>query len=497
MSYISKYVKNLKPSDLQVSFWGGDAVLRNLELRLDVLERELDYPLEIKSGRVRELVLHIPWNAILSKPVEAFVKDVEFVVKLKDVRRASAPSKAPSEPQPSPPAGGGGDVGTVRGAGEEQAPGYLQGYSSRILNNLTFTVQNLVVKVVEEECDMVMSFNVRSINFHIANENWEPSYVYTDYLQGDYSLHKILEVEEMAVHLQAIENQSLHKETPQEPFLRKCSFSCRFQSQYVNMKRKTSAVNILFGDVEFSADEKQFCLFLHLLDWILATYYNSKKLKGRDDQTRPADVAVKSPNTALEEGAQFDASTPISLEEQLLKSVSEMGSPTASVEAGGWGSWMWSFVETQEDKEGSEVDPHSDDSNAMQKHDLEHSSFRILVKSVTVNLRVVHQASVPVFYSLKSFSIPVLQVRFEGCMAKVDTVPSTQLFGVGVGIMAVQCAVLGVCPCAEKLPSTWKANVDTRQQVTSSSSSFSSVSFLCVKYTVHCVYTLYIIPYIF
>ena len=441
-------------------------MLRNLELRLDVLERELDYPLEIKSGRVRELILHIPWNAILSKPVEAFVKDVEFVVKLKDARRMSAPSKAPAEPQPSPLASGGSDVGMVKGAGEEQAPGYLQSYSSRILNNVTFTIHNLVVKVVEEECDMVMSFNVQSVTFRIANESWEPSYIYTDYMQGEYSLHKVLEVEEMAVHLQAIENRSLHQEPPQEPFLRKCSFSCRFQSQYTNLKRKTSAVNILFGDVEFSADEKQFCLFLHLLDWILATYYNSKKLKGRDDQTRLADAAVKSPNISpSEEGAQFDTSTPISLEEKLLKSVSEMGSPANSVEGGGWGSWMWSFVETQEDKEGSEVDPDSDASNAMQKHDLEYSSFRILVKSVTVNLRVVHQASVPVFYSLKSFSIPVLRVRFEGCMAKVDTVPFTQLFGVGVGIMGVQCAVLGVCPCAEKLPSTWKANVDTRQQV--------------------------------
>ena len=28
MSYLDKYVKNIKPSDLQLSFWGGDAVLR-------------------------------------------------------------------------------------------------------------------------------------------------------------------------------------------------------------------------------------------------------------------------------------------------------------------------------------------------------------------------------------------------------------------------------------------------------------------------------------
>ena len=55
LSYVDKYVKNLKPSDLQLLFWGGDAVLKNFELRLDVLEKELGYPLEFKSGRVQDL----------------------------------------------------------------------------------------------------------------------------------------------------------------------------------------------------------------------------------------------------------------------------------------------------------------------------------------------------------------------------------------------------------------------------------------------------------
>ena len=39
MSYVDKYIKNLKPSDLSLSLWGGDVVLYNLELRLDVLEK--------------------------------------------------------------------------------------------------------------------------------------------------------------------------------------------------------------------------------------------------------------------------------------------------------------------------------------------------------------------------------------------------------------------------------------------------------------------------
>lgn len=39
MSYVNRYIKNLKPSDLQLSLWGGDVILSKLELKLDVLEQ--------------------------------------------------------------------------------------------------------------------------------------------------------------------------------------------------------------------------------------------------------------------------------------------------------------------------------------------------------------------------------------------------------------------------------------------------------------------------
>lgn len=43
MSYVNRYIKNLKPSDLQLSLWGGDVVLSKLELKLDVLEQVCCY----------------------------------------------------------------------------------------------------------------------------------------------------------------------------------------------------------------------------------------------------------------------------------------------------------------------------------------------------------------------------------------------------------------------------------------------------------------------
>ena len=83
-SYLDKYVKNIKPTDLQLSFWGGDAVLRNLELRLDVLEKELGYPLALQSGHVKELRIHVPWTTLGSEPVEITISNVEIFAVVKE-----------------------------------------------------------------------------------------------------------------------------------------------------------------------------------------------------------------------------------------------------------------------------------------------------------------------------------------------------------------------------------------------------------------------------
>ena len=50
MGYVDKYIKNLKPSDLSLSLWGGDVVLQNLELNLDVIQQVSSSGLRIQVG---------------------------------------------------------------------------------------------------------------------------------------------------------------------------------------------------------------------------------------------------------------------------------------------------------------------------------------------------------------------------------------------------------------------------------------------------------------
>ncbi|XP_070298035.1 intermembrane lipid transfer protein VPS13B [Salvelinus sp. IW2-2015] len=84
MTYVNKYIKNLKPSDLQLSLWGGDVVLSKLELKLDVLEQELKLPFTFLSGHIHDCVSTGPGPTGLPEAVVITFNTMECTSKLKD-----------------------------------------------------------------------------------------------------------------------------------------------------------------------------------------------------------------------------------------------------------------------------------------------------------------------------------------------------------------------------------------------------------------------------
>ena len=460
-SYLDRYVRNIKPSDLQLSFWGGDAVLRNLELRVDVLEKELLVPLEFMSGRIRELTLHIPWNAIVSSPVEVTIKDLELVVRLKNVRASSTvqPSKSTDSSEVDPPT----TVVPITSSnnnkekGTEQAPGYLQSYLNRISNNIQVHVQNLVVKVMEEECDLMLTLNIGEVVYFTADENWDKTFVYTDYLQGNYAIHKVCKVSDMTVNLHAIEVGG-QEATPREPFLQRCSFAFRMRSEFRGNIFVKKSNNILFDSLTFSVDEKQFCLFIHLMEWFLAVYYSRKKLKGRDDVDVLATSETPKPSKTIPTSSPTTPESAIG-DSHVISPVKVGEMNSASNQS--WGSWMWSFVTDMEETDDSSSHSHQGNSGPSSPDSKQaaiepSSTFSIFAKSVHVTLKVTHQVQVPLFYSFRHFTTPVVCISLTGCLAQVDKVSLTKLFLFSMGIASVRASVTGLCPCVKRFPSSWR-----------------------------------------
>lgn len=481
MSYIDKYIKNIKPSDLKVSFWGGDVVLRNLELRLDVLEKVLDgFPLEIKSGHIRELSIHMPWNAIASSSVEITIQDLELVVKMKSMRSKTRKKKSESsetvEPDSSEPIKKSPSTASLGGSIADQQPGYLQGYLNRIINNGQCHIQRMVVKVIEEECDLMLTMNIGSVEMYTTDENWEKKYVYTDYFKENFALHKVCDVEDMTVNLHSIEGigQTPNTTTSHEPFIQRCGFTGRMKLDYRGNIFVKKSVDVLFDSVQFHSDENQFCLWIHFMDWILAAYYSTKRLKGRDSPNQeksnlesdscPSPLS-KAPRVhhsqSLPAMSSADKTPSIDTTQSRHASEAEIKPETsesiASTESQGWGSWMFSFIATPETESGDSTREDITSNEDKTQRSIESSStFSMSAKSVSVTLKVTHKVQVPIFYSMRSFSTPVVHVHFTGCTTRIDTVPQTKLFLFTLGIMSVEASVTGLCPCVKKFPSSWR-----------------------------------------
>uniref|UniRef100_A0A8C2WJ62 Vacuolar protein sorting 13 homolog A n=1 Tax=Cyclopterus lumpus TaxID=8103 RepID=A0A8C2WJ62_CYCLU len=78
--FLGDYVVNLDSSQLKLGIWGGDAVLRNLEIKENALS-QLDIPFKVRAGHIGEnLQLKIPWKNLYTQSVEATLDGVYLLI---------------------------------------------------------------------------------------------------------------------------------------------------------------------------------------------------------------------------------------------------------------------------------------------------------------------------------------------------------------------------------------------------------------------------------
>ncbi|GAA6106773.1 vacuolar protein sorting-associated protein 13A isoform X1 [Tachysurus ichikawai] len=77
--FLGDYVGNLDSSQLKLGIWGGDAILRNLEIKENALS-QLDIPFKVKAGHIGRLELKIPWKNLYTQSVEATLDEVYLLI---------------------------------------------------------------------------------------------------------------------------------------------------------------------------------------------------------------------------------------------------------------------------------------------------------------------------------------------------------------------------------------------------------------------------------
>ncbi|KAM8786132.1 intermembrane lipid transfer protein VPS13B isoform 1-T1 [Rhynchonycteris naso] len=343
MSYVNRYIKNLKPSDLQLSLWGGDVVLSKLELKLDVLEQELKLPFTFLSGHIHELRIHVPWTKLGSEPVVITINTMECILKLKDGMQDDHESCGSNSTNRSTTEN---TKSSVKPRRIQQAaptdpdlpPGYVQSLIRRVVNNVNIVINNLILKYVED--DIVLSVNITSAECYTVGELWDRAFM--DISATDLVLRKVINFSDCTVCLDK-RNASGKIEFYQDPLLYKCSFRTRLHFTYDNLNSKMPSVikiHTLVESLKLSITDQQLPMFIRIMQLGIALYYgeigNFKDGETEDSTCHNKDMLGNI--TGVEEEIRIDMPYPAQYKGQELYSQQEDEQPQ------GWVSWAWSFV---------------------------------------------------------------------------------------------------------------------------------------------------------
>ncbi|XP_063307280.1 intermembrane lipid transfer protein VPS13B isoform X1 [Pelobates fuscus] len=338
MSYVNRYIKNLKPSDLQLSLWGGDVVLSKLELKLDVLEQELKLPFTFLSGHIHELRIHVPWTKLGSESVVITINTMECILKLKDGGQEDLESSGSSSTSRSNTES---VKSQIRPRKIQQAaptdpdlpPGYVQSLIRRVVNNVNIVVNNLILKYVED--DIVLSVNITCAECYTVDEFWDRAFM--DILATELVLRKVINFSDCTVCLDK-RNASGKIEFYQDPLLYKCSFRTRLHFTYDSLNSKMPSVikiHTMVDSLKLSLTDQQLPMFIRIMQLGIALYYGeigNTKEEAEDPPSNPKDTVVNMP------GSEEEMGTGIPYQSQ------EMFSIPDDDDQQGWVSWAWSFV---------------------------------------------------------------------------------------------------------------------------------------------------------
>ena len=277
MGYVDKYVK-LKPEDFQLSLWGGDAVLYNLDLRLDVLEKAMQLPIVFQNGHIHELRLHVPWTKLGSEPVVVTINTIECILKLRDTAYSDKGStRDGSEASSRKPSRAVQKQRVRRQDTEDLPPGYLQSLMNKITNNVSIIVNNLIVKFVED--DIVLSLNMKSAELYSVNKDWVRSF--TELSAPDFMLRRAINICDLTVCLDKRDGSG-RIENYQDPLVYRCSVLGRMCMKYDSINAKypsDTKLDFYCERLDLSITDTQLPMFIRIVELGLALYYGTLEFK--------------------------------------------------------------------------------------------------------------------------------------------------------------------------------------------------------------------------
>uniref|UniRef100_A0A7N6BAV2 Vacuolar protein sorting 13 homolog A n=1 Tax=Anabas testudineus TaxID=64144 RepID=A0A7N6BAV2_ANATE len=181
--FLGDYVVNLDSSQLKLGIWGGDAVLKNLEIKENALS-QLDIPFKVRAGHIGRLQLKIPWKNLYNQSVEATLDGVYLLI----VPTASIKYDAEKEEKQLQEARQR-ELQRIEEtklkAAEQENPKlekqdtFVEKLVTQVIKNLQVKISNIHVRyeddVTNPNCPLSFGVSLQNLSLQTADKNWNPS----------------------------------------------------------------------------------------------------------------------------------------------------------------------------------------------------------------------------------------------------------------------------------------------------------------------------------
>ena len=197
---LSKYVNNVNLD--KIGLLGSNIVLRDLELRLDVIQESLQIPLAfvLTRGFIKELRIQIPWTHLFSQPIKVTVANVEVIIVARSQQqyRQSKIRFGGSSERSTTGDKNGKDANDDLEA--EDQGSWIQSMLTKVLGNAYVHVQNLVVKY--EHANVMLSVSLGELKLfstYTDDEESTPCFIEPNGARG--AIYKKMTAKDITVSL--------------------------------------------------------------------------------------------------------------------------------------------------------------------------------------------------------------------------------------------------------------------------------------------------------
>ncbi|KAI6203695.1 Vacuolar protein sorting-associated protein 13C [Aphelenchoides besseyi] len=199
--FLGDYIENVNEKQLNLSIWGGDIKLLNLNVKETALDN-LDLPIKLKFGCLDKLVLKIPWKNLYKEPVIADVEGLYLIVVPNKGVQYNAEKVRQNEHENKQKALARLEENRKnrRKPKDPAVDSFTEKLVAQIIKNLQVRIRNIHVRYEDEFTDRKRPFatgvTLQSLNFETTDSNWKAT-IHKETLNV---FHKMIHLENLALY---------------------------------------------------------------------------------------------------------------------------------------------------------------------------------------------------------------------------------------------------------------------------------------------------------